>query len=105
MLELHVYELRVACMQKAQQAGSAELVYSWCAFLLNFWSHMPQPGYAADEVARDWFPPMRSLLASIDRRAIRPRHATLALHEDGKPEWFELAHSELIRQFFATTPG
>ena len=96
----HVYALGVDTMALAVERGRADLAYAWCAFLLNFWSHMPgTAAYAAAAIRADWFPAMRRALDGVDLAAVTPPHRSLTLYPEGQG-WFEPEHDALVRAFF-----
>lgn len=98
--ELHVFDLGMTVMRLAQSQQEASVVYDWLAFLLNFWSHMPQTeAYSSAVIEQVYFPSMRELWNANDFSAHKPLHATLTVYPDGK-NWFDDEHNALIRRFF-----
>ena len=87
-------------MSCASSSGRPDLVYDWCAFLLNFWSHMPdEDGYESTYIREHWIPLMQTQMSGIDHTKIEPKHPTLTLYPDGS-EWFEEEHNSLVQSFF-----
>ncbi len=101
--ELHVYDLGLRVMSLAKEQKNLDVVYSWCALLLNFWGWMPQePAYSTAAIEKEYLPQMREIWNAHDFSNHTPWHPTLTVHPLGT-KWFSDEHNNLIRQFFAGT--